>query len=215
LPINDLESGVKWIQTDYRSVSELTKVLEGVHTVLSFLSAPPNNQQNSIDVQKRLIDASIRAGVKRFAPSEWVSYVYLLIALSTLTVTRSSFEHMDWYAFKTAAREYLADLNKNDKVLEYCLFQPGLFTNYLVAPHRSAKHLTAFETPYNLARGRMLVVEHGDDELITFTTVQDLANVVARAIEFESEWPVIGGMVGTTMSIGELIALGDKVYGKD
>jgi hypothetical protein len=121
---------------------------------------------------------------------------------------------MPWYAFKSAARQYLKDLNKDKKVLEYCLFQPGLFTNYLVAPQKSAKHLTAFETPYNLARGRMLLVEGGDDKLITFTTVQDLANVVVRAVEYRGEWPVIGGMVGTTMSISQLITLGEKLYGE-
>jgi hypothetical protein len=70
---SDHELGVKWAMTDYSSVGELTKILEGVHTVLSFLSAPPHNQQDAIDVQKRLIDASVKAGVKRFAPSEWAS----------------------------------------------------------------------------------------------------------------------------------------------
>ena len=46
------------------------------------------------------------------------------------------------------------------------------------------------------------------------TTVQDLANVVARAIGFEGEWPVIGGIQGTKISVGQLIALGEKVRGR-
>jgi hypothetical protein len=43
-----------------------------VHTVLSFVvtTADPEGI-----VQKVLIDASIDAGVKRFAPSEWATYV--------------------------------------------------------------------------------------------------------------------------------------------
>lgn len=56
----------------------------------------------------------------------------------------------------------------------------------------------------------MLIVDGGEDSVITFTTVQDLAAVVARAIDFEGEWPVVGGMAGTTMSVGELIALGER-----
>lgn len=43
-------------------------MLKGVHTVLSFVDAmsDPDNM-----AQRTLIDASVRAGVKRFAPSEW------------------------------------------------------------------------------------------------------------------------------------------------
>jgi hypothetical protein len=46
------------------------------------------------------------------------------------------------------------------------------------------------------------------------TTVKDLANVVARAIEYEGEWPVIGGIHGGTFRISEIIELGAKVRGR-
>jgi hypothetical protein len=60
---------------------------------------------------------------------------------------------------------------------------------------------------------RALTLDGGDDDRITLTTVQDLANVVALAVEYEGEWPVVGGMKGTEISIGELLALGEKVRG--
>lgn len=43
-------------------------MLKGVHTVLCFIVVhlDPDNES-----QKRLIDAAIEAGVKRYAPSEW------------------------------------------------------------------------------------------------------------------------------------------------
>jgi hypothetical protein len=47
-------------------------VLQGVHTVLSFISTHLD-QEGTANIQKRLIDASVQAGVKRFAPSEWAS----------------------------------------------------------------------------------------------------------------------------------------------
>lgn len=47
----------------------------------------------------------------------------------------------------------------------------------------------------------------------TFTTMADVANVVARAIEYEGEWPVIGGIRGTTMSDTKLLEIGAKVRG--
>lgn len=60
--------GVRWVQTDYQDKAELAQLLKGIHTVLSFIAAhlDPENQ-----AQKNLIDASVEAGVTRFAPSEW------------------------------------------------------------------------------------------------------------------------------------------------
>jgi hypothetical protein len=46
----------------------LVKALNGVHTVLSFIVA---HKDIGNVTQKALIDASIEAGVKRIAPSEW------------------------------------------------------------------------------------------------------------------------------------------------
>lgn len=48
---------------------------------------------------------------------------------------------------------------------------------------------------------------------MTLTTVQDLCNVVVRAIDFEGEWPVIGGIRGDDISAAEFLALAEKVRG--
>ena len=45
--------------------------------------------------------------------------------------------------------------------------------------------------------------------------MNDLANVVARAIEFEGEWPIIGGIQGTTLRISQLLEIGVKVRGME
>lgn len=61
-------AGVRWVQANYQDKAELAQLLKGIHTVLSFIAAhlDPENQ-----AQKNLIDASVEAGVTRFAPSEW------------------------------------------------------------------------------------------------------------------------------------------------
>jgi nucleoside-diphosphate-sugar epimerase len=59
----------------------------------------------------------------------------------------------------------------------------------------------------------MLVREGGEGDCITFTTVRDMAEVVARAVEHAGEWPVQGGVAGTTVSIRQLIALGEEMRG--
>ncbi|THY50650.1 NAD(P)-binding protein [Aureobasidium pullulans] len=184
--------GITWVQVDYQDQAQLTKALNGVHTVLSFIS---EQDDPSSPLQKNLINAAVQAGVKRFAPSEWAS---------------SGTDQMGWYAYKGEIRRYLQQLNDKEKVLEYTLFQPGLFLNYLTYPYKSTKHLQNTETPFDFEQCRHLVV----DGSITFTTVEDLAQVVARAIDLESEWPVVGGISGNELSMEELVALSEKIRGK-
>lgn len=59
----------------------------------------------------------------------------------------------------------------------------------------------------------MILVDGDDGIRITLTAVQDIARVVARAVEYEGEWPVVGGIQGSNISIGEFIALGERIRG--
>ncbi|KAL5340302.1 hypothetical protein BJX70DRAFT_123445 [Aspergillus crustosus] len=188
-------SGITWIKTDYEDTNQLAKALEGVHTLLSFVT---EQELQTSPIQRRLIDAAVQAGVKRFSPSEWAT---------------SRFDHLPWYAYKADIRQYLADLNKEKKVLEYTFFTPGLFTNYFTRPYKSSKHIHQLETPIDFETRRAILVEGRDNGLITLTTAQDLAAIVAKAIEYEGEWPVVSGIRGSRLTIGELIKIGEKVRG--
>ncbi|KAF2804552.1 NAD(P)-binding protein [Mytilinidion resinicola] len=194
-PAGSVVKGVTWIKANYEDPEQLAQILQGVHTVLSFVAISGDAAST---IQRNLIDAAILAGVKRFAPSEW---------------STSGLKHLSWYAYKAEARQYLKELNKDKKVLEYSLFQPGLFLNYFTSPYKSSKHLHAMEIPFDFNNRRALVLDGGDDDRITITTVQDLANVVAKAIDFEGEWPVVSGIRGVDMSVREVIALGEKIRG--
>lgn len=99
------------------------------------------------------------------------------------------------------------------QVLEYCLFLPGVFMNYLTSPYRSAKHVDVYELLFNFDKRRALVPEGGEDVVMSLTTVQDFAKVVALAVEYEGEWPVDGGITGKRITSRELIALGEKIRG--
>ncbi|OJI82976.1 hypothetical protein ASPTUDRAFT_31008 [Aspergillus tubingensis CBS 134.48] len=187
--------GITWVKVDYNDTTQLTKALQEVHTVLSFITTQDDPGSTA---QKNLIDAAVQAGVKRFAPSEWAS---------------SRLDYLDWYAYKGETRRYLQELNKDKKVLEYTLFQPGVFVNYLTHPHQSARHLPSIATPFDFAKRRMILVDGDDGTRITLTAVQDIARVVARAVEYEGEWPVVGGIQGSNISIGEFIALGERARG--
>jgi hypothetical protein len=61
---------------------------------------------------------------------------------------------------------------------------------------------------------RRAIVVEGFDAVITYTTVQDLAAVVARAVEYVGEWPLNGGISGNRVAISQLLKIGQKVRGK-
>ncbi|KAL6236743.1 hypothetical protein BDW75DRAFT_205958 [Aspergillus navahoensis] len=195
VPSNPLPSSVTWIKTDYSDTEELAAILKGIHTVLSFVI---EQETETSPVQRRLIDASVAAGVKRFAPSEWAS---------------STFSHIPWYAYKASIRTYLSEINKENQVLEYALFQPGLFTNYLGAPHKTMRHIPLLQTPIDFSNRRAILVDGAENAPVTLTTLSDFTAVLVQAIEYEGSWPVISGIAGCTMTLGELIALGERVRG--
>ncbi|KAF3384917.1 hypothetical protein F1880_001776 [Penicillium rolfsii] len=192
-PAGETNEGITWAQTDYKHKEQLARILQGTHTLLSFVGDEP-----AAPVQKNLIDAAVQAGVKRFAPSEWAS---------------AGLEHLHWYAYKGETRRYLKELNKDKKVLEYTLFQPGTFTNYFTAPFKSSDHVQQVELPWDFYHRRAIVLEGSENDRMSLTTSRDVANVVARAIEYEGEWPVVGGIRGSELSVQEIIALGEKVRG--
>ncbi|KAK8017730.1 hypothetical protein PG993_014056 [Apiospora rasikravindrae] len=184
----DLPSGTKWQTVDYQDKHSLVQVLRGVHTLLSFVQLLSDPNQES---QKNLIDAAILAGVTRFAPSEYGS---------------KGTTDMGWWDGKQKIREYLEEVNRTEKVLEYTLFQPGLFLDYLAFPYKTATHVVPLQIGFNFERLRAMVVEGHEDAVMTLTTAADLAAVVTRAVEYEGAWPTtsVGKVKLEDLEAGEL-----------
>lgn len=62
------------MQADYSDENKLVQILTGVHTVLSFMFVSPGaDPETRAAPEKSLINAAVKAGVKRYAPSEWGS----------------------------------------------------------------------------------------------------------------------------------------------
>lgn len=66
---------------------------------------------------------------------------------------------------------------------------------------------------FNFQDRRAVVVENLD-AMMTFTTVQDVATVVAAAVDLVGEWPEIGGIRGNRLPISKLLAIGERVRGE-
>jgi uncharacterized protein YbjT (DUF2867 family) len=65
----DCPPGVAWRSVNYNDKNDLAEALRGIHTVFSFVNQVVADHNNNS--QRNLIDASVAAGVKRFAPSEY------------------------------------------------------------------------------------------------------------------------------------------------
>lgn len=98
-------------------------------------------------------------------------------------------------------------------MLEYCLFQAGMFVNYYAAPYKTSNHVHPFQNQVDFNNRRAIVLEDGKKSRISLITVRDFCNVVARAVEYEGVWPIVGGIRGDELTVGQLIAVGEKVRG--
>jgi len=62
-------------------------------------------------------------------------------------------------------------------------------------------------------QNRRAIVVEGYDAVMTLTTARDLAAVVARAVDLDGEWPVIGGISGNRLAVSQILKFGEKVRG--
>ncbi|KAF3065659.1 hypothetical protein CFAM422_009497 [Trichoderma lentiforme] len=194
--IPELESQVSWVVADYTDVSQLADLLQRVDTVLSFIVVAQDKGNQS---QRNLIDACVKAGVRRFAPSDWAG---------------ASTNGLPWYAGKTAIEQYLKKINQESKVLEYCCFRPGMLMNYLAFPQKTTKYADIWGIHIDMEHRRAIILGDAKNPgYFSMTTIDDVARIVAKAVEYEGVWPEVGGIRGDNISQQELIALGEKIRG--
>lgn len=60
---------------------------------------------------------------------------------------------------------------------------------------------------------RRAIVPAEGDMTLTFTTAQDVARVVAEAIDYQGVWPETGGINGQTLTNSELLKLAEEIRG--
>lgn len=72
--------------------------------------------------------------------------------------------------------------------------------------------MAPLNTMFDFENRRAVVVD-GYDFIMTFTTVQDLARVVAQVVDYDGEWPAIGGIRGNRVSVSQILKIGERVRG--
>jgi hypothetical protein len=116
--------------------------------------------------QKNLIHACIAAGVQRFSPSEW---------------TIKSGSGAPPYANKDAIAEYLAEINREEKVLEYCLWQPSVFMDYFAHPYALSRGLITWPFFIDFNERRAIVLDDGEQPLVV-TRVTYISDILTLTV---------------------------------
>lgn len=80
-------------------------------------------------------------------------------------------------------------------------------------PHKTIEHVQTIPFAIDIEKKQGIAIEGSLDDHITFTTVTDIAGVVAGALEYEGEWPIVGGIQGDRVTIGDLIKYGEDLKG--
>lgn len=60
---------------------------------------------------------------------------------------------------------------------------------------------------------RQAIIVDAGRQPVTFTLVQDLAAVVAEALDHPQRWPTVGGVQGWQTTSADLVKLGEKLRG--
>lgn len=108
-----------------------------------------------------------------------------------------------------------AALKSHAKVLEYCRFQCGMYLDSLGYPHATTRHVRAAAVYFNFETMHATGIEGtAAEDSVSYTAISDVANIVARVIEFEGEWPAIGGIRGNQASFSDVLELGPRIRGK-
>ncbi|KAL1641211.1 hypothetical protein SLS61_010178 [Didymella pomorum] len=223
---------VKIHAVEYLSLESVTAALENVHTVVSVTSAVDGTQAQ---VQINLLNAAVRAGCKRFAPSQW------------------GFGPLGWTnvtILKMANTGVWEECLKHKEVIESAKFNQGSFMNYIghgiySNPTNFEKNVTVEqmragggyapgedEACQGLLRqgdlsdnsgGFLIGLKNAIAELpvkgdgswprISMTSMKDVGQFVAESLELP-KWEENMSMAGDTITMGELLGHAEEVTGK-
>ena len=179
--------GAQIAAVDYANHASLTAALAGVYTVISALSILDPTPQLV------LLDAAVKAGVTRFAPSEWA--------------TRSIPDnHIEWFRGKWTVAEAVRKSG-----LEYTIFETGIFMNYLAVGTPGLGHLKPIKFLFDVENGTAQIPGDGSAYMV-YTSAEDVGKFVAASLDWE-KWPEYSQMIGDRLTLSEVLKLAEAVRG--
>lgn len=218
---------------DYASISSLASALEGVHTVISVTGAYDGSQAQT---QINLLDAAVKAGCKRFAPSQYgfgrfgwkdvPSLAWMNQGVSEACGTRKGEIEISYFN-QGAFMEYLgigmypvSELAVDEGEALKLMGQGG---GYMFGEDSACAGLQRLGPLGDGSGAYLLGLRNGIAELpvkadgqwprITLTSLRDVGRFVAAALDLP-KWEEDMDMVGDTLTMGELLRHAEEVTGK-
>ncbi|THH02697.1 hypothetical protein EW026_g233 [Hermanssonia centrifuga] len=178
-------SGAEVIAVDYTDPTSLDHALVGVHTVIVCLF--DHDPASFIASQTALLDAAVRSGAKRFAPSE---FVIRSLANDPIAIY--------------APKDVVAEAVKKSG-LEYTFFENGVFLNYLGTGTPGLGYMRPLHFIVNLEEWSAKLPEDGKAKIV-FTHGEDVGAFVAASLDLQ-KWPEVSRMAGDVKSYKEIVEL--------
>jgi uncharacterized protein YbjT (DUF2867 family) len=186
--------GVTVHAVSYDDPASLEMALHGVHTVISTINGI--DESSMTRPQLALLDAAVKAGVKRFAPSEFVFAI------------RSTTDNlMDVYKPRLPVAEAVKKSG-----LEYTFFENSVIMNYLACGTAGIGHLRPLKFIFDVENCKATIPGDGSAEVV-MTRAEDVGQFVAASLSLE-KWPEVSEMRGDRKSLKEILALAEAVRGK-
>ncbi|KAL9115634.1 MAG: hypothetical protein Q9227_000002 [Pyrenula ochraceoflavens] len=197
-------------KVDYSSSDSLFPALQGVHILIVTLLASDNTWCSS---QLNLLDAALRAGVKRFAPAEFGVGPKASASVDILKAQAPVVE-----ACRKATAEHAG--------FEFARFSVGIFMNYLGYGAVDEEVALAGkgndgEFVWNVKemKAEIPLIEGKENERsvprITMTELGDVGRFVAAACELPlGEWKEDMFCVGDTLRLDEVVEIVERMRGR-
>jgi dTDP-4-dehydrorhamnose reductase len=185
-------NSVTIVSVDYNNHTHLVKALQDVHTVISCIG---DIDDSCREAQLALLKASVEAGIKRFAPSEWAGPSEKNTAIEIYTKNKKP----------------VVDAVKHSGI-EYTVFSNGLFMDYFATPQHSNPYLEPMVFGIDINKCTAWFAGTGDEPL-NVTLLEDAARIFAAMLDLD-KWEHYSGVVGSRTSWNEIVQLGEKIRGQ-
>jgi hypothetical protein len=85
--------------------------------------------------------------------------------------------------------------------------------DYLASPYQTSKHIAPLDTIFDYENCRAIVIDGHEDVTITLTSAADASAIIAKAVDYEGEWPEVSGIQGNRATLSQIIKIGEKIRG--
>jgi len=182
--IKELEyKGVAVFQIDTTNVSEVAKCLEGADCVVSALAGL---RETIIDVQKILVDAAIKANVKRFIPSDY--------SLDFTTLIEGQNRNLD---LRREFHQYI-----EEKPINVTTIFNGPFMDLLTT-----------DMPLILFKQKRILCWGNPNQIMEFTTTDNVAEFTAQ-VAMDDETPRYLRIAGDRLTCNDFAVLLSRITGE-